>query len=49
LRGWFAAGIVAAGIGSSLITKELLETKDYKGIENRVRETITLVKRIRGQ
>ena len=47
LKQWFGAGIVAAGIGSKLITAEALKAKDYKGIENKVRETIGLIKKIR--
>ncbi|MFO1187323.1 MAG: bifunctional 4-hydroxy-2-oxoglutarate aldolase/2-dehydro-3-deoxy-phosphogluconate aldolase [Alphaproteobacteria bacterium] len=49
LKEWFGAGIVAAGIGSKLITKELLEAKNYAGIEKKVRETIDLVRTIRGK
>ena len=49
LREWFGAGIVACGIGSNLITKELLDAKDYAGIEARVRDTVALIKTIRGQ
>ena len=49
LSKWFGAGIVAAGIGSKLITSELLKAKDYKGIENKVAETIALIKKIRGK
>lgn len=49
LRKWFAAGIVACGIGSNLITKSLLKAKDYQGIENKVREVVTLVKTIRAE
>jgi len=48
LRAWFGAGIVAAGIGSNLITKTLLDAKDYAGIEKKVRETVALIKTIRG-
>lgn len=44
VKAWFGAGIVAAGMGSKLITKELLEAGDYKGIENKVRETVALIK-----
>jgi 2-dehydro-3-deoxyphosphogluconate aldolase/(4S)-4-hydroxy-2-oxoglutarate aldolase len=47
LREWFGAGIVAAGIGSNLITKKLLDAKDYDGIEAKVRDTVTLIKKIR--
>jgi 2-dehydro-3-deoxyphosphogluconate aldolase/(4S)-4-hydroxy-2-oxoglutarate aldolase len=48
LRAWFGAGIVAAGIGSNLITKKLLDAKDYDGIEKKVRDTVQLIKTIRG-
>src|SRR5512142_233364 len=44
LTKWFKAGIVAAGIGSKMITKELLAAKDYKGVEKKVAETIALIK-----
>ena len=49
LTKWFKAGIVAAGMGSKLITKEHLAAKDYKGIEVKVAETIALIKKIRGK
>jgi len=49
LKKWFGAGIVACGIGSNLITKELLAAKDYAGIEKKVAGTIALIKRIRGK
>ncbi len=49
LTKWFGAGIVAAGMGSKLITKELLAAKDYKGIEKHVAETVALIKKIRGK
>ena len=47
LREWFGAGIVACGIGSNLVTKELLDRKDYAGIEARVRDTVSLIETIR--
>ena len=47
LRKWFGAGIVACGIGSNLITKKLLDAKDYQGIEENFRQTIALVNRIK--
>ena len=48
LSKWFKAGIVAAGIGSKMITKDLLEAKDYAGIEKKVAETMALVRKVRG-
>ncbi len=49
LREWFGAGVVAVGIGSKLVTKELLDAHDYAGIERKVGETIQLIRTIRGK
>ncbi len=49
LTKWFKAGIVCAGMGSKLITKEMLAAKDYKGITQKVADTIALIKKIRGK
>jgi len=49
LRKWFGAGIVACGIGSNLITKKLLEARDFQGIEEGVRKAIALVKAIKAE
>jgi 2-dehydro-3-deoxyphosphogluconate aldolase/(4S)-4-hydroxy-2-oxoglutarate aldolase len=48
LSEWFGAGIVCAGMGSKLITREFLAAKDYTGITKKVKETIDLIKQIRG-
>lgn len=48
LRAWFDAGIVAAGIGSKLITKELLAERNWDGVETAVSDALALVKKIRG-
>ena len=49
LREWFGAGIVAAGMGSKLITNDLLKAGDWKGIEDRVRKTVDLISSIRSE
>ena len=49
LTQWFKAGVACVGIGSNLITKELLAAKDYAGVEKKVRETIALIRKIRGK
>ena len=49
LKPWFDAGIVACGMGSNLITKALLDAGDYAGIAARVRDTVQLIKTIRGK
>ena len=49
LTKWFNAGVACVGIGSNLITKELLAAKDYAGVEKKVSETIALIRKIRGK
>ena len=49
LRKWFNAGVACVGIGSKLITKQLLDRQDYAGVEKKVRDTIQLIKTIRGK
>jgi 2-dehydro-3-deoxyphosphogluconate aldolase/(4S)-4-hydroxy-2-oxoglutarate aldolase len=49
LTQWFKAGVACVGIGSNLITKELLAAKDYAGVEKKVSETIALIRKIRGK
>ena len=49
LTKWFRAGVVCVGIGSNLVTKQLLDAKDYAGIEKKVRDTIALIRTIRGK
>lgn len=47
LEGWFNAGVTCVGMGSNLISKSVLENKDYAGLEQTVRETLALIKKIR--
>lgn len=47
IREWFTAGIVCAGIGSKLISKKLIEEKNFKEITKKVRETLSLIKEIK--
>ena len=47
LTEWFGAGIVCAGIGSKLVTKELLAKKDWSGITAKVSAALALIKEIR--
>ncbi|HEV8084897.1 MAG TPA: bifunctional 4-hydroxy-2-oxoglutarate aldolase/2-dehydro-3-deoxy-phosphogluconate aldolase [Chitinophagaceae bacterium] len=47
IQGWFKAGVCAVGMGSKLISKELLEQKDYTKIEALTRQAMDIVKSIR--
>jgi 2-dehydro-3-deoxyphosphogluconate aldolase / (4S)-4-hydroxy-2-oxoglutarate aldolase len=48
LTGWFKSGVVAVGMGSKLITKDILEKKEYGTLINKTKEAITLVQEVRG-
>ena len=47
LTQWFSAGIVCAGIGSKLITDDIVKGKDFKKLTSEVRRVINLIKEIR--
>lgn len=49
LSAWFKAGIVAAGIGSKLITKDAVARGDYASIGAKVKETLAIVRKVRGR
>ena len=49
LEAWFQAGATCVGMGSHLISKSVLEQKDYKGLEETVRNTMALIKKVRPQ
>lgn len=49
LNAWLSAGVAAMGMGSNLITKELLAAKNWAGIEQNVRETLARVKAIKAK
>ena len=47
IESWFEAGIVAAGIGSKLITKELVDSEDWDGISQNVSNTLKLIQKFK--
>ncbi|MBU2996703.1 bifunctional 4-hydroxy-2-oxoglutarate aldolase/2-dehydro-3-deoxy-phosphogluconate aldolase [Cellulophaga baltica] len=47
LKGWFDAGVTCVGMGSKLISKDVLANKDYAGLEKTVRDTLSLIKTLR--
>jgi 2-dehydro-3-deoxyphosphogluconate aldolase/(4S)-4-hydroxy-2-oxoglutarate aldolase len=46
LSSWFKSGVAAVGMGSKLITKELLEEKNYKGLTQQTSLLLELMKTI---
>lgn len=47
IEGWFKAGVCAVGMGSKLISKKLMEQKDYPTIESSTREVLALIQSIK--
>jgi 2-dehydro-3-deoxyphosphogluconate aldolase/(4S)-4-hydroxy-2-oxoglutarate aldolase len=47
LGAWFEAGVACVGMGSNLITKDLLAARDYAGITNKVKEAIEIIRQVR--
>jgi 2-dehydro-3-deoxyphosphogluconate aldolase/(4S)-4-hydroxy-2-oxoglutarate aldolase len=43
LRSWYEAGAPAVGMGSRLLTKELIADEDWDGLERKVAETVAAV------
>ena len=48
LRAWFEAGVTCVGIGSKLLSKDLLKAGDYAGISEKIKQTLGLIQKIRG-
>lgn len=48
LKGWFEAGVTCVGMGSQLISKDIIANRDYKKLEGRVIEALDIIKKIRG-
>ena len=47
LSGWFKAGVCAVGMGSKLISKPLMEAKDYGKIESLTKEVMATIQSVR--
>jgi len=49
IGGWFKAGVSAVGMGSKLISKALLEAKDYDQIVSLTKEVLETIKSIKNK
>jgi 2-dehydro-3-deoxyphosphogluconate aldolase/(4S)-4-hydroxy-2-oxoglutarate aldolase len=48
LSGWFNAGATCVGMGSQLISKDIIANKDYARLEQDVKDALAIVKKVRG-
>ena len=49
LKEWFDAGVSCVGIGSNLITKEIIKNKDFKRLSEDVKKVIGIIKDVRNK
>lgn len=49
LDAWFRAGVHCVGMGSNLITKEIIRNRDYGLLEKKVADAIQIVRKIRNK
>ena len=47
IEGWFKAGVCAVGMGSKLISKKLMEAKNYSTIEKTTKDVLEIISSIK--
>ena len=47
LKGWFDAGVTCVGMGSKLISKQVLADQDFGGLTQMVKNTLDTIKKVR--
>jgi 2-dehydro-3-deoxyphosphogluconate aldolase/(4S)-4-hydroxy-2-oxoglutarate aldolase len=47
LSAWFKSGVVAVGMGSKLVSKEILENNEYEEVHKRAIELLNIIKEVR--
>ena len=47
LKGWFDAGVTCVGMGSQLISKDILVNEDFGGLKNKVQAALTIIKKVK--
>lgn len=47
LKAWFDAGVTCVGMGSKLISNELIKQQDFKALEQTVNDVIIMIKNLR--
>ena len=48
LSAWFKAGVWCVGMGSKLITREMIKNKDYKAVEKNTRKVLEIIAGLKG-
>jgi 2-dehydro-3-deoxyphosphogluconate aldolase/(4S)-4-hydroxy-2-oxoglutarate aldolase len=48
ISSWFKAGVCAVGMGSKLVSKSIIEQRDYQKIESLTKKALEIIERVRG-
>lgn len=48
LKGWFDVGVTCVGMGSQLISKQVLKDRDFDGLTQLVKKTLATIQQLRG-
>jgi 2-dehydro-3-deoxyphosphogluconate aldolase/(4S)-4-hydroxy-2-oxoglutarate aldolase len=48
IRAWFEAGVACVGMGSRLITKDLVAAGDFEGISTKAAQVLAWIRDVRG-
>ena len=49
IRAWFTAGVTCVGIGSKLVTKELVALGNFDGISQKAAQVLQWIREARGK
>ncbi|MEM0933321.1 MAG: bifunctional 4-hydroxy-2-oxoglutarate aldolase/2-dehydro-3-deoxy-phosphogluconate aldolase [Bacteroidota bacterium] len=49
LESWFTAGVLCVGMGSKLVSKEILETQDFVGLQSLVSKTLKTIQEVKSK
>jgi 2-dehydro-3-deoxyphosphogluconate aldolase/(4S)-4-hydroxy-2-oxoglutarate aldolase len=49
LSAWFSAGVTCVGMGSQLISADILKNKAFDVLEQRVRDTLALIQELKNK
>ena len=47
LESWFSAGVTCVGMGSKLISKDILQNRDFDTLEKRVRDALAIIEELK--